>query len=105
MMQSASATIYLFKNTNSKIYSDLEQVLRQITVEMAMKTQRFESILIPFVEGKQIDPLFVKMLMPPMDRLEKVNRKRNDQLIYGKDVENIRRYIYGREINMYKKSS
>lgn len=105
MIQSASATIYLFKNTNFQVYRDLQEQLKPIDLETAKKTERFESIMIPFIEGKQLQPVFVRMLIPPMDRITKQKNEKYSaecQKTYGTDVKEIIEHIYQREISMYE---
>lgn len=102
MMQSASATIYLFKNTNYAVYKDLQEQLKPINIETAKNTERFESIVIPFVEGKQLQPIFVKMMKPPFMRMKKEENSKDYQIEYGTDVNEIYTYILDRETSMYK---
>jgi hypothetical protein len=105
MMQSASATMYLFKNTNYSVYRDLEAQLKPIELETAKNTQKFESIMIPYVDGKQLQPLFVRMIVPPIQRMKKlqnenVGKECHEQ--YGTNVNEITQYILEREMNLYK---
>lgn len=108
MMQSASATMYLFKNTNYGVYRDLQDQLKPIEIESAKNTERFESILLGYVEGRQLEPLFVKMILPPMQRLKKQdndNVGENCQKLYATCKNEIVEYIKDREINMYKREA
>lgn len=108
IMLSSSINFYLFKNTNYKLYYDLKEQLKPIEIDTAMKTNRYESIFLPFVDGKQLEPLFVKMLPPPIKRMKSYN---NEQLTiehakkYGVPVNEVREKIMEIELSMYNEKS
>jgi len=103
-MTSSSINFYLFKNTNYKLYVDLKEQLKPIEVDTAMKTEKYEAILLPYVDGKQLEPLFVKMLPPPKNRMpvyDNENLTREHSQIYGRDVTEVREKIMETELGMY----
>ncbi|TCJ00968.1 hypothetical protein [Cytobacillus praedii] len=104
IMTSSSINFYLFKNTNFKVYNDLKEQLKPIEIETAMKTEKYESIFLPFIDGKSLDPLFVKMLPPPKKRMQLYNNEHltiEHSKLYGRRVEEIRERIMEIEIGMY----
>jgi hypothetical protein len=107
VMQSASLNWFLYKNTNSKMYTSIEENLKPIDIEMAMKTEQYESIFLPFVGGKQLTPFFVRMLDAPARRRE-IKKYDNSNLtiehakIFGKPVKEVREMILQIELAMYK---
>jgi hypothetical protein len=106
VMQSASLNWFLYKNTNSKMYSSIEENLRPIDVETAMKTKQYECIFLPFVGGEQLTPFFVQMLDAPKRRKD-IKMYDNSHLtaehskIFGKSVKEVREMILQTEIAMY----
>src|SRR5690606_31344024 len=50
IMKSSSSTWYLFKNTNWRLYNEWKEQLSPIEVETAMKTEKYESIMLPFID-------------------------------------------------------
>lgn len=104
-LRAASLNYFLFKNTNMKVYKDMEEALKPIPIDVAMKTERFESIFIPYVGGKQHSPFFVKMLEPPYMRQEMYdNRDITEQhkIKYGTELRFIKERIRERELFMYR---
>jgi hypothetical protein len=103
---SASLNFFLFKNTNFNVYRSLSEQLQPIPLDIAMKTERYESIFLPYVEGKQMNPLFVKMLAPPKDRMKMYDNSSlssRHSVMYGTDIKEVKERIMTREISMYKK--
>jgi hypothetical protein len=104
IMTSSSINFYLFKNTNYKLYTDLKEQLKPIEVDTAMKTEKYEAIFLPYIEGRQLEPIFVKMLPPPIKRTQVYN---NDDLtqehskFYGRNVREVREQIMETELAMY----
>lgn len=104
VMQSASLNWFLFKNTNAKMYTSIQEQLKPIDLEMAMKTKKYESIFLPFVGGEQLTPLFIRMLPPPIQRQQMYT---NDHLtiehskLYGRPVKEVRERILKIEMDMY----
>lgn len=104
IMTSSSINFYLFKNTNYKLYSDLEEQLKPIEISTAMKTEKYESILLPFIDGKQLEPLFVKMLPPPITRMKPFDNEHltsEHSKYYGRKVEDVRKKIIEIELGIY----
>lgn len=99
-IQSASVNYFLFKNTNIDVYRQMQEQLRPFDLDVCMKTEKYESIFMPFVEGKMLSPLFVKML--PVDNFDTTYRTDYDKR-YGTDIDEVEDYIYQREIGMYAK--
>lgn len=108
IMLSSSINFYLFKNTNYKLYFDLKEQLKPIEIDTAMKTEKYESIFLPFIDGKQLEPLFVKMLPPLIKRMKSYN---NEYLTiehskqYGVPVDVVREKIMEIELSMYSEKS
>lgn len=101
---SSSVNMYLFKNTNYKLYSDLKEQLKPIEVDTAMKTEKYESIFLPYVEGRQLEPIFVKMLPPPKKRMKMYDNSHltiEHSKLYGRNVEEVRQKIMEIELSMY----
>lgn len=104
IMKSSSINWFLFKNTNYRFYMDLKEQLYPIEPDTAMKTEKYESIFIPYIDNTQIEPIFVKMLPPPKMRM-KLND--NSELtiqhakLYGRDVNEVREKIKEIELSMY----
>ncbi|MEK4824607.1 hypothetical protein NSS71_08610 [Niallia sp. FSL W8-0951] len=108
IMRSSSCNNFIFKNTNWKIYNDLKEQLLPIEVETAMKTNRYESIFMPFINGMQLDPFFVKMLPPPIKRgirYSNCHLTEEHTKIYGTPVEKVRKRIMEIELAMYSESA
>lgn len=104
VMQSASLNWFLYKNTNMGMYRSVEEQLKPIDIEMAMKTKQHETIFLPFVGGEQLTPLFVKMLQPPKKRqpmYDNSNLTIEHSKIYGMPVVDVRRRILEIETEMY----
>lgn len=107
IMTSSSINFYLFKNTNYKLYTDLKEQLKPIETETAMKTEKYESIFLPYIDGKQLEPIFVKMLPPPIQRTKVYNNEQltNDHSkVYGRDVNEVREQIMETELGMYNEN-
>ncbi|GIN22640.1 hypothetical protein [Siminovitchia fordii] len=105
IMTSSSINFYLFKNTNYKLYSDLKEQLKPIEIDTAMKTEKYESIFLPFIDGVQLDPLFVKMLPPPNKRMEPYNNSHlttEHSKQFGRCVKEVRKEIMEIETRMYE---
>jgi hypothetical protein len=108
IMTSSSINFYLFKNTNYKLYTDLKEQLKPIEIDTAMKTEKYEAIYMPYIDGKQLEPIFVKMLPPPIQRTNIYN---NEQLTiehsksYGRNVNEVRKEIMETELAMYDEKS
>lgn len=104
LMKASSSNYFIFKNTNRRMYVDLEQQLKPIEIDTAMKTEKHESIFIPFIDGKTLEPIFVKMLPPPIKRMKPFD---NEYLtiehakLYGRSVTEVREKIMETEIGMY----
>lgn len=108
IMKSSSCNNFIFKNTNWKIYNDLKEQLQPIEVETAMKTNRYESIFMPFINGMQLDPFFVKMLLPPVKRgikYDNADITTKHTRKYGTPVEEVRKRIMEIELAMYSESA
>ncbi|MEK4907360.1 hypothetical protein [Niallia sp. FSL M8-0099] len=108
IMRSSSCNNFIFKNTNWKIYNDLKEQLLPIEVETAMKTNRYECIFMPFINGMQLDPFFVKMLPPPIKRgirYSNCHLTEEHTKIYGTPVEKVRKRIMEIELAMYSESA
>jgi hypothetical protein len=104
IMKSSSSNYFLFKNTNWKLYHELREQLQPIEVETAMKTEKYESIMLPFIDGKQLEPLFVKMLPPPKDRMKPYQNEHltvEHSKYYGRPVVEVRERIIEIEMSMY----
>lgn len=99
-IQSASVNYFLFKNTNINIYRQMQEQLKPFEIDICMKTEKYESIFVPFIEGKTLSPIFVKML--PVDEFNTGYRTPHDHN-YGTNIDEVEDYIYKREINMYEK--
>lgn len=99
-IQSASVNYFLFKNTNINIYRQMQEQLKPFEIDICMKTEKYESIFVPFIEGKTLSPIFVKM--SPVDEFDTGYRTPHDHN-YGTDIDEVEDYIYKREINMYPK--
>jgi hypothetical protein len=86
------------------LYTDLKEQLKPIEVDTAMKTEKYEAIFLPYIEGRQLEPIFVKMLPPPIKRTQVYN---NDDLtqehskFYGRNVREVREQIMETELAMY----
>lgn len=104
VMQSASLNWFLYKNTNLGMYRSVEEQLKPIDIDMAMKTKQHESIFLPFVGGEQLTPIFVKMLPPPAKRqqmFDNSNLTSEHSKVYGKPVKEVRERIMEIEMSMY----
>ena len=104
VMQSASINWLMFKNTNAKMYTSVQEQLKPIDLEMAMKTKQYESILLPFVGGSQLTPLFVQMMPPPKKRQEMFDNEyltEQHSKKYGMPVDQVRKRILETETEMY----
>lgn len=104
-LKSSSLNYFLFKNTNEKVYSDMAQTLKPITSDMAMKTEKYESIFIPYVGGKQLEPFFMKMLMPPKERqkmFDNSNLTEEHKEKYGTHLKDVIGRVRDRELWMYR---
>lgn len=99
-IQSASVNYFLFKNTNINIYRQMQEQLKPFEIDICMKTEKYESIFVPFIEGKTLTPIFVKM--SPVDEFNTSYRTPHDYN-YGTPIDEVEDYIYQREINMYPK--
>lgn len=107
IMKSSSSTYYLFKNTNLKLYTDLKEQLQPIEIETAMKTEKYESIMLPFIDGKQLEPIFVKMLPPTKTRMKPYDNQHlinEHSKIYGVDVNTVREKLMKIEMSMYEQN-
>ncbi|ARK28823.1 hypothetical protein [Halalkalibacter krulwichiae] len=105
-MQTAAMNFFLFKNTNFSVYKDLADQLKPIDIDVAMKTEKYESIFLPYINGKQLTPLFVKMLPPAKDRQEMYDNsdlKGQHAIKYGTPITIVRQSIKEREMAMYTK--
>jgi serine/threonine protein kinase len=104
IMKSSSSNVFLFKNSNRRIYVDYSEQIKPIEVDTAMKTEKWESLFLPFIDGKMIEPLFVKMLPPPKDRLPVYNNNyltQEHSKTYGRNVIEVREKIIETELAMY----
>jgi hypothetical protein len=104
-IKTASINWLLYKNTNMKMYNSIKEQLYPITPEMAMKTERYESIFMPFINGKQEDPFFLKMLPPPSQRQEMYDNKEltlHHSIKYGRPIKYVVEDIKNTELNMYR---
>jgi hypothetical protein len=104
IMKASSSNVFLFKNSNRRIYVDFSDQLKPIEIDTAMKTEKWESIFLPFIDGKQLEPLFVKMLPPPKDRLQIYNNEKLTKYhseFYGRNVNLVRDKIMEIELSMY----
>jgi hypothetical protein len=104
IMTSSSINFYLFKNTNYKLYTDLKEQLKPIEVDTAMKTEKYECIYLPYIDGKQLEPIFVKMLPPPVKRTTVYHNElltQNHSKLYGRNVMEVRKQIMETELGMY----
>lgn len=104
-LRASSLNYFLFKNTNSRVYRDMEEQLAPIEVDVAMKTEKYESIFIPYVGGKQYEPIFVKMLKPPSLRQEMFDNSElteRHKVDYGTSIEKVKDRIREREMSLYR---
>lgn len=105
VLQSASINFFLFKNTNFGVYRDMAEQLDPIPLDVAMKTEKYEAIFLPYIGGKQLTPIFVKMLPPPKQRKKMYNNS-DLSLIhackFGTSIHIVRERIRDREVEMYK---
>jgi hypothetical protein len=104
-IKAASINWFLFKNTNMKMYTSLQEQLHPITPVMAMKTEKYESIFMPFINGKQENPFFVKMLPPPSHRQEMYDNSdltKQHSIKYGRPIKQVVEDIKDIELNMYR---
>lgn len=105
VLQSASINFFLFKNTNFGVYRDMAEQLDPIPLDVAMKTEKYESIFLPYIGGKQLTPIFVKMLPPPKHRkkmYENVELSKIHACKYGTPINIVKERIKNREVEMYK---
>lgn len=104
LMKASSSNYFLFKNSNRRTYLDLENQLKPIEIDTAMKTEKWESIFIPFIDGKSLEPIFVKMLPPPKKRMKMYDNSNltiEHAKIFGRNVEEVRERIMEIELSMY----
>jgi hypothetical protein len=105
VLQSASLNFFLFKNTNFGVYRDMAEQLDPIPLEIAMKTEKYESIFLPYIGGKQLTPIFVKMLPPPKQRMKMYDNSNISEIHacqYGTSIHIVKERIKDRELEMYK---
>lgn len=106
VLQSASINFFLFKNTNFGVYRDMAEQLAPISLDVAMKTEKYESIFLPYIGGKQLTPIFVKMLPPPKQRKEMYDNSELTELHackFGTPINIVKERIIARETEMYKR--
>lgn len=104
-LKSSSLNYFLFKNTNSKVYKDMDFDSGPISVESAMKTDKFESVFLPYVDRKQLEPFFLKMTPPPALRQKMYDNSlvtENHKSLFGTPVRIIKERILERELWMYR---
>lgn len=106
VLKSASINFFLFKNTNFSVYKQMEEEINPIPLEVAMKTEKYESIFLPYIGGKQLTPIFVRMIPPPKQRMKMYDNGKLSQdhaCKYGTPIDIVKERIRDREIEMYKK--
>jgi hypothetical protein len=104
IMKSSSSNVFLFKNSNRRIYVDYMEQLKPIEIDTAMETEKWESLFLPFIDGKQLEPIFVKMLPPPKDRIKVYDNEyltQEHSKFYGRNVNEVREKILETELAMY----
>lgn len=105
VLQSASINFFLFKNTNFGVYRDMAEQLDPIPLDVAMKTEKYESIFLPYIGGKQLTPIFIKMLPPPKQRKKMYANEELSKIHacqYGTPINIVKERIKEREVEMYK---
>lgn len=104
-IKSAALNWFMYKTTNKDMYESIKEELSPITIEMAMRTEKHESIFMPFINGRSETPFFMKMLPPPFMRMELKDNSfvsLECSKMYGVPVTEVLKTIKEKEISLYK---